>query len=225
MDGTILEESPPSEIAALAERIGSEWSNPALNEAVAFAAELLQREPDNLDALWVLGMANHNLSVNEVRGAALQAQGHFKKLLELQPDSALAHAYMGNSTILVARDSRNVMTKAQTVKRGLDFLDQAVAMAPDSIVIRQLRANSGRRLPKLFGRKPVAKEDFRHLLALLPPPPERAELRAEISYELALLSTDKADRPDRESLLRDAVAIAPDSHWARLASELLAQTP
>jgi tetratricopeptide (TPR) repeat protein len=209
----------PDPMVDLAGQVAGLWNEAALQQALDQAEARRTGEPTDRRSQWVFAIANHNLAVLGKRGYAGVAQSCLAEALKQHPNDALALAYLGNATIMVARDSRNVMTKASTVKKGLDHLDRAVELAPDDTDIRQLRAGSGKRLPKLFGRKAVAQEDLAHLIALVErderPQPE---LLAESCFELAMLLSGPQENARRSKLLNQAIAAAPESEWARKAA-------
>ena len=206
----------------LAERIDRLWDGDALRDATMTAEARLAAAPEDRSALWIAGLANHNLAVDGNRGAAAKAEASLRRLVSNEPQNALAFAYLGNAIIMVARDSRNVMTKAATVKKGLDLLDQAVRLDPDHVSIRLLRAGSGRRLPKLFGRKPVAKADLAHAIALLESgSPPRPHQLAETCYDLAMLMDGHTEAEERRALLLKTMEADPTSESAANARESL----
>lgn len=76
------------------------------------------------------------------------------------PANALAWAYLGSSYAISARDAGSVTDKIRFTNRGLRYLDQAVDMAPDDIVVRLIRANVLPNLPAMFGRSEMARDDM-----------------------------------------------------------------
>lgn len=213
----------PDDLTTLAEQIDDISDEDQLNAAIVTAEQRLAVAPGDQRALWIVGLANHNLAVDGPRGLAAKAEASLLKLLTLDPANALALAYLGNAVIMVARDSRNLMTKASTVQKGLEKLDQAVKLSPDDLHIRLLRAGSGKRLPKLFGRKSVARDDLAHAITLIENhTPPRAVLLAETCYDLAMLMEGRATDGDRRALLARAADAAPQSAAAERAREALA---
>ncbi|WP_293573962.1 hypothetical protein [Phaeobacter sp.] len=92
-------------------------------------------------------------------GATAQAVEAFLELMKAEPGNAMSVAYLGSSYAIMARDSRSVADKVRFTNRGLRFLDQAVAMAPDDFTVRLIRASVAGNLPAMFGRSETAIED------------------------------------------------------------------
>ncbi|KQY26181.1 hypothetical protein ASD38_20790 [Caulobacter sp. Root487D2Y] len=168
--------------------------------------------------LWIRALAHHNLAALGVRGEAAQAETALKRLLAAEPDHALALAYLGNATIMIARDSRNFVTKPATVRNGLVHLDRAVELAPDHVAIRLLRAGSGKRLPKLFNRRGQVIADLRRAAELLEASGEDPLALAEVFHDLADLSGE--DAAMRRRYLLSARDAAPRSTWGAASREI-----
>jgi hypothetical protein len=169
--------------------------------------------------LWIRALAHHNLAALGVRGEAAQAETALKRLLASEPEHALALAYLGNVTIMIARDSRNFVTKPATVRNGLAHLDRAVELAPEHAAIRLLRAGSGKRLPKLFNRRGQVVADLRKAADLLEASGEDPLALAEVFHDLAELSGE--DAAARRRYLLSARDAAPQSTWGAASREIL----
>ena len=91
--------------------------------------------------------------------AVAEAITLFKQIIKAEPKNAKAIAYLGSSYAITARDSKEVADKMRYTNRGLRFLDQAVALAPNDFAVRVIRANVANNLPELFGRQATAIED------------------------------------------------------------------
>lgn len=111
-------------------------------------------------------MKLHHKAIEGNRQAVLDALAIFSELRAANPSDALAEAYYGSSLALKGRDAAQLFEKAQFAQQGLASLDRAVAMAPNNVVVKLIRANVCMRLPEhVFGRTQAAIDDFNDLLA------------------------------------------------------------
>ncbi len=69
-------------------------------------------------------------------------------------------AYEGSFLCLQARDSLWPLRKWNRAQEGLQLLDKAVAVSPDSVEVRVLRAAVTAHLPSFFGRSSQAEKDL-----------------------------------------------------------------
>lgn len=140
--------------------------------------------------LKMLGIAYHNLAVLKVKGASQKAAAYLQKAHSLLPADDEVKAYLGSATTMVGRDSWNVFAKISIVNQGIKMMDEAVAEAPDNIVVRMVRANNSLELPEFLKRKNMAKKDFQYLKMLITKPSTDVEpdIRAEVFYQLGMFS-------------------------------------
>jgi len=138
-----------------------------------------------------------------------------ERTLAADPDNARALAWLGSALTLRARDLGIGPAKLETLKRGGALLDQAVAASEDPEV-RLVRAINSAKLPAVFGRRKIAREDFALLLA-------RARDRARplpvplaqgiFLHAGAFLKSD-GNRAEAERAWNDGIALAPRSDLA-----------
>lgn len=102
----------------------------------------------------------HNAGRAGDTAATQQAIDVFTALMAADPSNVEAIAYLGSSYALSARDSKAVVDKIRYTNRGLRFLDQAVAAAPNDFTVRMIRGNVTASLPAMFGRDATTVEDF-----------------------------------------------------------------
>jgi len=87
-----------------------------------------------------------------------------KKLNSHDPQNHLVEAYLGSAMALIGRDAVSPIEKFKNTNGGLKMLDHAVVSEPDSIEIRNLRANVCLKLPEMFfHRTGMAIEDFKNI--------------------------------------------------------------
>lgn len=87
----------------------------------------------------------------------------------------LVWAYLGSSWNLLARDSSNVLIQVDAVGKATQYLDRAVELDPDNIVIRRIRYANYLELPEFFGKEAVAAEDLDYLIRVYRDDPQRFE--------------------------------------------------
>ena len=156
------------------------------------------------DLFWK-GLELHQEGVGGDEKAVLRAQKIFEALQADYPKDARVLAFLGNVYALRARDAI-FYRKMDWLNKGLETIDQAVALEPEDPHVRSVRAVNSYRLPRIFGRRDVAEEDFAVLLEWAEEDPERFspdllrfvyfhagqyearsdEARARSLYELAL---------------------------------------
>lgn len=142
---------------------------PALRAAcaAALAAIAMSAAPAGADrAAFESAVALHDAGRDGDAGAVDEAVEAFERLVEADPDNALARAYLGSSYALTAREASEVADRIRYVNRGLRHLDAAVEAEPDDFVIRLIRANVSAGLPEMFGRRERAIEDMLALDAM-----------------------------------------------------------
>nr|VFJ42610.1 MAG: hypothetical protein BECKDK2373B_GA0170837_100234 [Candidatus Kentron sp. DK] len=169
---------------------------------------------DKAERLKRLGIAWHNLASLEVSGASSEADRWLKQALDASPTDYEVMAYYGSARTMVARDSWNVVTKVISVNKGVSLIDKAVRKAPENIIVRLVRANNSLALPKMFKRRPKAKEDFSFLHERLDTLDISAETRAEICFKLGKIREEDGDSAGAKELYEQARSISPDGKWA-----------
>ncbi len=87
-----------------------------------------------------------------------------EKWVEEQPTNFLLQAYLGSTYTLDSRDAWPGPGKLTYLKKGSQWLDAAVASAPDNPAVRFIRAIDYFELPAIFGKRQAARDDFAFLL-------------------------------------------------------------
>jgi tetratricopeptide (TPR) repeat protein len=170
--------------------------------------------------------AMHARGVAGDRQAVVECIGALERILELDPGNARARAWLGSAWTLRARDLGIGPGKLEALKRGGRLMDEAVA-ASDDPEVRLVRAINSASLPALFGRRAVAREDYRILL-------ERARDRARLldartAQAIFLHAGDFLAREGRrdEALAawRDGLRVEPETALAREIGHRIAAEP
>jgi len=87
-----------------------------------------------------------------------------EKWTEEYPDNFLLQAYLGSVYTLDSRDAWIGPGKLTYLRKGGQWLDGAVASAPDNPAVRFVRAIDYYELPSIFGKGATARDDFKILL-------------------------------------------------------------
>lgn len=106
----------------------------------------------------------HDRGVEGDAKAVVECIETLQAVLAREPENQLARVYLGSAYTLRSRDLWIGPKKLETLKQGGAFMDQAVAAAPDDPRVRLVRAVNSLKLPRLFGRRKLAIEDFEKLL-------------------------------------------------------------
>jgi len=114
----------------------------------------------------------HQLGVDGDEEAVIAAQEILEELLERNPDDARVKAFLGNLYVLRARDAI-FYRKMKWLRKGESTLDGAVAAAPEDPSVRSVRAVNSYMLPRIFGRRDLAEEDFGLLISWAQNDPDR----------------------------------------------------
>ena len=87
-----------------------------------------------------------------------------EKWVDEQPTNYLLQAYLGSVYTLDSRDAWPGPGKLTFLRKGGQWLDGAVASAPDNPAVRFVRAIDYFELPAIFGKRQTARDDFQILL-------------------------------------------------------------
>ena len=88
----------------------------------------------------------------------------FQARLKADPKDHLAKVNLGSAYTLRSSKSFWGPKKMEYLKKGGRLMDEAVAAAPQDPRVRFLRAANSYRVPRRFGRRSVAVEDFKVLM-------------------------------------------------------------
>jgi tetratricopeptide (TPR) repeat protein len=192
----------------------------ALDAAVHTYSAIVSRDPADAGALKALGIAHHDLAVQDVGGAAMRAVAALQRAHALVPGDPEVIAYLGSARTLVARDSWNPFSKLAELREGTALIDRAVDVAPESVTVRLVRANSRLRLPAFLDRADDARGDLERIVTLaacaLP-----CALLAEVHFKLAQEYRARNDGDRARAEWTRALRAAPESAWGRAARQRL----
>jgi len=129
--------------------------------------EQLKSSPDNQELLLNLGRYYHD-AASEGNGISLsRAEEYLSKLLDLDPDNALALVYFGSALTMKARDAGSPWEAMEYLESGFSKMDKAVILAPNEAEVRLLRGINSLHIPEEFQRLYLALEDFLALEELI----------------------------------------------------------
>lgn len=191
----------------------------ALEAAVRSYSAIVSRHPD-AGALKALGIAHHDLATLDVDGAAMRAVTTLQRARGLVPADPEVIAYLGSARTMVARDAWNPFSKLAGLREGAALIDHAVELAPESVVVRLVRANSRLRLPAFLDRADHARGDLERIVTL-DACARPCALMAEVHFKLAQTYRARNDGDRARAEWARALRADPDSVWGRAARHRL----
>jgi len=108
--------------------------------------------------------ARHEKAVNGDTKETKALTADLEKWTQEQPTNYLLQAYLGSVYTLDSRDAWPGPGKLTYLRKGGQWLDAAVASAPDNPAVRFVRAIDYYELPFFFGKGKTARDDFQILL-------------------------------------------------------------
>lgn len=187
--------------------------------------QLIKKEPLTVDSSEEekkrLGIAWHNLAVEEQSGAAEKAVQILKPLVKKLPKDYVVLAYLGSSTMMVGRDSWNPMTKMTSVNKGIALIDKSVVKDKDNITNRLIRVYSSLELPDFLGRKNKIKPDLDYLVDVIQRTEVSLTAKSEINFLMGEFLKSENEQAQSISFLKQAIKIDPKGVWAKKAQELI----
>jgi tetratricopeptide (TPR) repeat protein len=186
----------------------------------------LKKDPDNKALLLEIGRHCHNQAFQQDDVRAVEAgDRHLTRLLAIDPDNAVGMVYLGSIKTLKAQFCQDRPGEAlEFLQEGFTLMDKAVQAAPALPEVRFIRAVNSVNIPEVFGRLPVALEDFQALDELIKNNPsslDRGMLCCSYYfYGLALLKI--GDTAEAAKAFRRAIDTDPQSSFGGQAREQLA---
>jgi tetratricopeptide (TPR) repeat protein len=145
----------------------------------------------------------------------------FDQALMLDSTNAVALAYRGSLWTMESRSSWWPPNKMKYLKRGGEELDRAVELAPDNMMVRLIRGINGIGLPSYADRLQTSLEDFFVVLKHPDFPNQTRQLKVVAFYYCGIALKRADDYEKARDLFQRAIAILPDSEFARRAREEL----
>ncbi|MDI6808050.1 MAG: hypothetical protein QME66_03590 [Candidatus Eisenbacteria bacterium] len=169
------------------------------------------------DSLLANGMRHHDVAA---RGRApddiIKAEQCLSRVLEIEPDNAIAMVYFGSLHTIIARDRAPFWKKMGYMKKGFKYMDKAVRLDPDNYHVRMVRAINSATVPKMFKRRRIAEQDFKHIDKLTRKEGFDAPISFWLSYlyHYGLLLEDAGDISEARLRYARVIATDPGSDYA-----------
>lgn len=181
----------------------------------------LKTEPKNITVLTELAIAYHDLGVDGNKNAVKKGLEYIEKVRGLDSTQALALAYHGSLMTLKARDASMPWNKLKYTKEGFLLLDRAIALEPENLEARLVRAMNSYQVPEFMGRLETAISDFKFILAQPAFATWPAESKAYAHFYLGESLRKNGKNVEAREQYEQAVAIAPASESGRQARNKL----
>lgn len=152
-----------------------------------------------------------------------QALQILQPLLAGDPENPVYKVYHGSCLALKGRDVLWPMKKLDYARAGFAELDQAVALAPENLEVRFIRAMCGLNVPRFFGRLDQAAEDFDFLMDRVKTLQEKNEDAAMVCLYAAQASLKKGNRVLAQERLRLAIFLDSGTRWKEASEKWLRQ--
>ena len=121
-------------------------------------------KPVTAESLLASGIRYHDIAA---RGKSLEyitrAEECLSRVLAIAPANTVAMVYFGSLQTIIARDRAPMWKKLTYMKKGFRHMDRAVELDPDSPHVRLVRAINSATVPKMFKRRHLVEEDFKHI--------------------------------------------------------------
>jgi tetratricopeptide (TPR) repeat protein len=200
----------------------------SFEDRLANLKTLIAANPTNVELLLQAGDICFDEGAKDSRTAVQQAEGYFRKALELSPTNALARVMLGSTLTMRGRDAFWPNLKLRYVHEGIRQMDAAVAEAPEVPRIRFERAINNMYMPKFMNREEVVKKDFIWLWDRAQDPPKDMDLdlrqNVALFYGLYLKRFGQEEQAERVWLIGQRMA--PESRISHeIAGHLKSQVP
>ncbi|MDZ7331053.1 MAG: hypothetical protein ONB31_03695 [candidate division KSB1 bacterium] len=177
------------------------------------------QQSDCGDLLLELGIVYHHLAQTGDKSALEDCKEVFRELNQQKPDDPIVLAYLGNILTWCGNLESAVHKKLKLTKQGIDSIDRAVALTPDNLAVRWVRAMNSYHLPSFFGRLEISRLDFEYIMTHPDFRRWSKEQQAMIYYRAGLTYKKDDDLERATQYFHQAMTIAPESDWAKKAEQ------
>jgi len=183
----------------------------------------VSRNGMDVPALKNLGEQYFGLAVAGDKGAVERGLDVYISLMQLDPTQALHFCRFGSLSTMKGRDAALPMVRMWYVKKGLESMGKAVALAPDDFGIRLTRATTCSALPPMFQQMETSIQDCQHLDRLIAKAPQQFPKNLVLQTRLLLSSSLKKAGRDSEArtILEKLQTEAQGTPFADQVKELL----
>jgi hypothetical protein len=143
-------------------------------------------ETDGATNEFIHARADYFSGLQGNRAAEARATDEFAALERERPQDAVVMVYAGSVELLEAAHTWAVWNKHRLATEGLEKIDRAEQMAPNSLEVRFVHGATAWHLPFFYHRKEQAEQDF----AFIAPRAEEAVRRGALPPQLAAAALD-----------------------------------
>ncbi|MEX2670685.1 MAG: hypothetical protein WD294_01105 [Phycisphaeraceae bacterium] len=213
------------------QRVGQVGS---LEDRIDRAEQAVQHDADDLNNLLEYGRALYLGGMQRPAEPWTQeAVAHWNTLLRKHADEPTVLAYAGSVRFIESREAFLPWEKGRLAKEGEALLNRAVALAPDDLEVRWLRAVTASQLPAFFNADAKAKADFAYLAQALKRRAEEGAGSARGNLEPAMVASvwyhhgnylqRRGETAAARAAWTQAIDAAPQSGAAEAAAERLGE--
>jgi|GEM_PF-5021849 len=124
---------------------------------------IVEHEPDNLEARYQLGIRYHHAAQTDCEASLDKALEQFKYVYTADASRQEARAFYGSATVLKAKYV-GLFSKLKYAREGFAILDATAEQNPDNFKVRLVRAANAANCPGFLGRSDIAEQDLNWLL-------------------------------------------------------------
>jgi tetratricopeptide (TPR) repeat protein len=167
----------------------------ALSKEAAQWHRQLDRNPSDYEALQGLGIVTHYMAVKDSKGYAKKAVQFLEQAHNSRPDDYTVLGCLGSAYTLMARDAGSPADRADFFNKGVEYMDKAVRKDPNNFMVRMIRANNAKGMPRFLNRRSIAYEDFEYLAGLFEKDQKfPSPLKTSVYRQLAALYQEDGDQ-------------------------------
>ena len=143
--------------------------------------------------------------------------GKFEQAVASNPNDSLAKAFLGSACALRAKHGKWGPTKLKYLKRGRKLMEEAVSSSPSDLRVRMVRAMAYSRIPKRFGVRDTAVQDFQMLVPIAKTGKNLTKSERQAILYNAALTYREENLAGSQELMEFCKKIDPDSKYGRVA--------
>ncbi|MBC7928194.1 MAG: hypothetical protein H7039_21320 [Bryobacteraceae bacterium] len=148
-----------------------------------------------------------------------------ESLARQSPADPVVLVYLSSNKLLESGRTFALWNKNRLAKEGILGMDKSVALAPDNVEIRFVRALSTYELPSFFQRRKQSEQDLAWLAPRVAPAVEKGELSKDLAaaalYFHGMVRERMGDRQNAIGVWRNAASLSPASKAGQAAASKL----
>jgi hypothetical protein len=188
-------------------------------------ADVLKPDPFSDPVIQAIS-ARHEKAVSGDEKETKALTDDLEKMTKDHPDNHLLQAFLGSVYTLRSRDAFPGPSKFTFLKDGITTLDAAVAADFTNPAIHLVRGLNYYNLPSIFGRRTIARDDFKQLLRWVQGDDHcdyrfNTDTAQLIYYYAGLCLVQESSNHDAREAFSRGLKLDPASSWgAKLQTEL-----